>query len=535
MRICALKSRRRARLAIVSSKQRAASAAGPRRVGISEHATLKFKGTAAHAEQIAELQGPGGFDPLAVDVHLAAADGLRRERARLKQPRTPQPAVDAQARRAGAAENSGTVSRSAAMVPRRSRAMSIIAATHTPSPLGGTDPVDSSFLTRLEQQLQGLREQGLYKAERVLSSPQGSVVRTGEREVINLCANNYLGLANHPAMREAAHAAIDRYGYGMASVRFICGTQSVHRELEERLAQFLGTEDAILYSSCFDANGGLFETLLDEQDAVISDALNHASLIDGIRLCKAHRYRYANSDMQELETRLLEAHAARTRLIVTDGVFSMDGTIANLRTICALADRYDALVMVDDSHATGFMGENGRGTPEHCGVAGRIDILTGTLGKALGGASGGYTAARRAVIEWLRQRSRPYLFSNSIAPVVAAVSLRVLDLIEHSAVLRAQLSDNARHFRVALERLGFTLKPGEHPIIPVMLGDAALATRMADRLLEHGVYVIGFSFPVVPKGEARIRTQMSAALSRAELDRAIAAFSSVGRELSVIA
>ncbi|HEX7417529.1 MAG TPA: glycine C-acetyltransferase [Steroidobacteraceae bacterium] len=394
--------------------------------------------------------------------------------------------------------------------------------------------MDANFLGRLEQQLQGLREQGLYKRERVLTSPQGSLVHSGGREVVNLCANNYLGLANHPAMLAAAHAAIDRYGYGMASVRFICGTQTPHRELEERLSGFLGTEDTILYSSCFDANGGLFEALLDEQDAVISDALNHASLIDGIRLCKAQRYRYANNDMDDLERKLKQAQAARTRLIVTDGVFSMDGTIANLRAICDLAERHGALVMVDDSHATGFLGASGRGTPEHCGVAGRIDILTSTLGKALGGASGGFTSGRRAVVESLRQRSRPYLFSNSIPPVVAAVSLRVLDLIEESAALRTQLAQNAAQFRGGLARLGFVLKPGEHPIIPVMLGDAALATRMAERLLEHGIYVIGFSFPVVPKGQARIRTQMSAAHTRSQLERAIAAFALAGRELGLL-
>ena len=387
---------------------------------------------------------------------------------------------------------------------------------------------------RLAGELGALKEQGLYKHERVLSGPQGSVVLTGGREVVNLCANNYLGLANHPAVVAAAREAIEHFGFGMASVRFICGTQTVHKRLEERLSRFLGTEDAILYSSCFDANGGLFETLLDERDAVISDALNHASIIDGIRLCKAERYRYANNDMAELEECLKRAAGARTRLIATDGVFSMDGIVANLRAICDLADRYDALVMVDDSHATGFMGAGGRGTPEHCGVASRIDILTGTLGKALGGASGGYIASRREVVEWLRQRSRPYLFSNSIPPVVAAVGLRVLDLIEHSPELREQLRSNARHFRSALERLGFDLKPGEHPIIPVMLGDAALAGRMADRLLERGVYVIGFSYPVVPKGQARIRTQMSAALTRAQLDTAIEAFAAVGRELKVI-
>ena len=387
---------------------------------------------------------------------------------------------------------------------------------------------------RLRADLRALQEQGLYKSERVLSGPQGSVVHTGAREVVNLCANNYLGLANHPAVVAAARAALERFGFGMASVRFICGTQTVHKELEQRLSAFLGTEDAILYSSCFDANGGLFETLLDERDAVISDALNHASIIDGIRLCKAQRHRYANNDMAELENCLRACAGARTRLIATDGVFSMDGTIADLPGICALADRYDALVMVDDSHATGFMGAGGRGTPEHCAVASRIDILTGTLGKALGGASGGYVASRREVIEWLRQRSRPYLFSNSIAPMVAAAALRVLELLEQAPQLRAQLHENARYFRTGLTRLGFTLKPGEHPIIPVMIGDAALAARMADRLLAHGVYVIGFSYPVVPKGEARIRTQMSAALTRGQLDAALEAFGAVGRELGVI-
>jgi glycine C-acetyltransferase len=392
----------------------------------------------------------------------------------------------------------------------------------------------SSFLDRLRTDIAGLRDQGLYKSERVLAGPQGGTVRTGDREVVNLCANNYLGLANHASIREAGHRALDRFGYGMASVRFICGTQSIHKQLEERLSRFLGKEDTILYSSCFDANGGLFETILDDQDAVISDALNHASIIDGIRLCKAQRLRYANNDMAELEKCLQEAKGARTRLIATDGVFSMDGIIANLRAICDLADRYDALVMVDDSHATGFMGPTGRGTPEHCGVMDRIDIITSTLGKALGGGSGGFIAARKEVVEWLRQRSRPYLFSNSIPPVVAGVSLRVLDLLEGSPELRTQLFEHTRHFRGGLEKIGFDLKPGEHPIIPVMLGDAALAGRMANRLLESGVYVIGFSFPVVPKGQARIRTQMSAALTRPQLDRALEAFASVGKELGIV-
>jgi len=394
--------------------------------------------------------------------------------------------------------------------------------------------MNQAVIERLRGELAALREQGLYKSERVLTGPQGGVVRAGGREVVNLCANNYLGLANHPAVRAAAQRALDAYGYGMASVRFICGTQQIHKELEARLARFLKTEDVILYSSCFDANGGLFETLLDERDAVISDALNHASIIDGIRLCKAQRLRYANSDLTELENCLRQAQGARTRLIATDGVFSMDGFIANLRGICDLAERYDALVMVDDSHATGFMGPTGRGTHEHCGVTARVDILTGTLGKALGGGSGGYVAARREVIEWLRQRSRPYLFSNSIPPVVAAASLAVLDLLEGSTQLREQLLENARFFRAGLTQAGFDLKPGEHPIIPVMLGDATLATRMADALLERGVYVIGFSYPVVPRGQARIRTQMSAALTRAQLERAVAAFTEVGGELGVL-
>jgi glycine C-acetyltransferase len=394
--------------------------------------------------------------------------------------------------------------------------------------------MNEAVIERLRAELAGLRAQGLYKGERVLTSPQGGVVRAGDQDLINLCANNYLGLANHPAVRAAAQRSLDEYGYGMASVRFICGTQQPHKLLEQRLAAFLGHEDVILYSSCFDANGGLFETLLDERDAVISDALNHASIIDGIRLCKAQRLRYANSDMAELEKCLQQAKGARTRLIATDGVFSMDGFIAKLAQICDLAQAHDALVMVDDSHATGFMGAGGRGTPEHCGVAARVDILTGTLGKALGGGSGGYIAARREVIEWLRQRSRPYLFSNSIPPVVAAASLAVLELIEHTPQLRAQLFDNTRFFRAGLAKAGFTLKPGEHPIIPVMLGDAALAGRMSEALLARGVYVIGFSYPVVPQGQARIRTQMSAALTREQLTRALEAFASVGRELGVL-
>jgi glycine C-acetyltransferase len=395
--------------------------------------------------------------------------------------------------------------------------------------------MDREFLDRLAHQTDDLKSSGLFKPERVLSSPQQPVVRLVDgRELINLCANNYLALANHPSVREAAHRAIDRYGYGMASVRFICGTQSVHKELEARLSTFLGTDDAILYSSCFDANGGLFETLLDEQDAVISDALNHASIIDGIRLCKAQRLRYANDDLDELETRLKEAAGARVKLIATDGVFSMDGVIARLHEICDLAQKYGALVMVDDSHATGFVGNGGRGTPEFRNVLGRIDILTGTLGKALGGAAGGYTAARREIVAWLRQRSRPYLFSNSVPPVIAATTLRVLDLIESGDELRARLRDNTTHFRRRMTDAGFQIVPGEHPIAPVMLGDAALAAKFAEKLLALGVYVIGFSYPVVPMGKARIRTQMSAGHDRAQVDRAVEAFITVGRELGVV-
>ena len=394
--------------------------------------------------------------------------------------------------------------------------------------------MDNPIIERLDESLAQLQAGGLFKRERVLQGPQGAHVLTDGEELINLCANNYLGLASHPDVIAAVHAAVDRYGYGMASVRFICGTQTPHRELEQRLSQFLGTEDTILFPSCFDANGGLFETLLDEQDAVISDALNHASIIDGIRLSKAKRFRYENSDMAGLEQCLQEASGARTKLIATDGVFSMDGTIANLRGVCDLAERYGALVMVDDSHATGFMGRNGRGTHEHCDVMGRVDILTGTLGKALGGASGGYVSARRSVVAWLRQRSRPYLFSNSVSPIVAAVSLRVLDMIEEDPSLRTRVHDNAMRFRAGLAAAGLSLVPGEHPIIPVMLGDATLATEMAERLLRRGIYVIGFSYPVVPMGQARIRTQMSSALSTADLDRAIEAFTGVANELGVV-
>jgi len=395
--------------------------------------------------------------------------------------------------------------------------------------------VIGEFRERLRQNTAELESAGLLKRERLIGSAQGPVVHLADgREMINLCANNYLGLANHPAVIEAAHAALERYGYGVASVRFICGTQSVHRELEERLSAYLGMEDTILYSSCFDANGGLFETLLDEGDAVISDALNHASIIDGIRLCKARRLRYANGDLDELEACLKEAHGARVRLIATDGVFSMDGSIARLGEICDLADRHGALVMVDDSHATGFIGARGRGSHELRGVMERIDILTGTLGKALGGASGGYVAARKEIVAWLRQRSRPYLFSNSIPPVVAAGTLSVLDLLESSTLLSERLHANARQFRAGMQALGFDLVPGEHPIIPIMLGEAPLAARLAERMLAENIYVVAFSFPVVPKGKARIRTQMNAAHTAEQLEHVIAAFGRAGRELGII-
>ena len=393
----------------------------------------------------------------------------------------------------------------------------------------------NEFRERLERDTEALDAAGLLKRERVIGTAQGPVIKlTDGQEMINLCANNYLGLANHPAVLQAAHDALARYGYGVASVRFICGTQTVHRELEERLSAYLSTEDAILYSSCFDANGGLFETLLDGEDAVISDALNHASVIDGIRLCKARRLRYANDDLNELEQALKDSQTARVRLIATDGVFSMDGSIARLKEICDLADRYGALVMVDDSHATGFIGARGRGTHEFRGVVGRIDIMTGTFGKALGGASGGYVAARKEIVGWLRQRSRPYLFSNSIAPPVAAATLQVLDLLESSGDLRERLHANARYFREQMQSLGFNLIPGEHPIIPIMLGDAPLAVKLAERVQAQGVYVVAFAFPVVPHGKARIRTQMSAAHSREQLDQVIQAFKVAGRELDVI-
>jgi glycine C-acetyltransferase len=387
----------------------------------------------------------------------------------------------------------------------------------------------------LSNEINTLKSNGLYKKERIIASPQQAVISLADgSEVINLCANNYLGLADHPTLIECGQKALEQYGYGLSSVRFICGTQTIHKELEKRLADFLGKQDAILYSSCFDANGGLFEPLLNEEDALISDALNHASIIDGIRLCKAKRYVYPNNDMESLETHLKEASSARFRLIATDGVFSMDGSLAKLDRICELAQQYDALVMVDDSHAIGFMGEHGAGTPDYYGVTDQIDILTGTLGKALGGASGGYTAAKTEIVTWLRQRSRPYLFSNTLAPVVAAVSIETLKLIEKNPTLRNTLHENSAYFRTGLTKLGFYLLPGEHPIIPVMIGDAKLASQMADALLHEGIYVVGFSFPVVPHGKARIRTQMSAAHTKAHLDKALAAFEKIGRSLGII-
>ena len=386
----------------------------------------------------------------------------------------------------------------------------------------------------LTQQLDDLRSAGLYKTERVIATPQNAHINvSGGQPVLNLCANNYLGLASHPAVVDAAHQALDRWGYGLSSVRFICGTQEIHRQLETEISQFLGTEDTILYSSCFDANGGLFETLLTGDDAIISDELNHASIIDGVRLCKAQRYRYRNSDMAELEARLRDAASARSRLITTDGVFSMDGSIANLPAICDLADRYDALVMVDDSHAVGFMGIRGRGTHEHHGVMDRVDIITGTLGKALGGASGGYTSGRREIVEMLRQRSRPYLFSNSVAPVIVAASIAAIRLLVQSTELRDKLHANTQLFRSRLGQLGFDILAGEHPIVPIMFGDAALATRVADRMLEKGIYVIGFSYPVVPQGTARIRTQISAAHGTDDLEFAVEKFRETKRELEL--
>jgi glycine C-acetyltransferase len=389
-----------------------------------------------------------------------------------------------------------------------------------------------SMRTDLTRQLQEIRDAGLWKPERVIGSPQGANVAVLDREVLNLCANNYLGLADDPRVVAAAHEALDRWGYGLASVRFICGTQEIHKELESALSDFLGTEDTILYSSCFDANGGIFEALFDERDAIISDALNHASIIDGVRLCKAQRFRYANRDMADLEAQLKEASNARYRIVVTDGVFSMDGYLAPLPDICSLAERYNALVMVDDSHAVGFVGADGRGTPERFDVMGRIDAITGTLGKALGGASGGYVSGRRELVAMLRQRSRPYLFSNSVAPPIVATSLKVLELMRSASDLREKLRDNTEFFRRRMTEEGFDILPGEHPIVPVMIGDAARASRLAELMLERGVYVIGFSYPVVPQGKARIRAQVSAAHSRDDLERAVQAFVSSRAEMN---
>ncbi|MEM7358785.1 MAG: glycine C-acetyltransferase [Pseudomonadota bacterium] len=400
--------------------------------------------------------------------------------------------------------------------------------------------MSKAFTEHLQAEIDQVREAGLYKSERVIVTAQQAEVGVeaagDEQAVLNFCANNYLGLANHPALIDAAKNGLDEHGFGMASVRFICGTQDIHKTLEAKLSSFLGMEDTILYSSCFDANAGLFETLLGPDDAIISDALNHASIIDGVRLCKAKRYRYANNDMQELEAQLQAADAAgaRFKLIATDGVFSMDGVIANLVGICDLADKYDAMVMVDDSHAVGFIGDNGRGSHEYCGVMDRVDIVTGTLGKAMGGASGGFTSASKEIVEWLRQRSRPYLFSNSLAPAIVNASIRVLDLLAEGGELREALSRNSAHFRQRMSEAGFTLAGADHAIIPVMLGDAKLAGEMAARMLDRGIYVVGFSFPVVPKGQARIRTQMSAAHSLAQIDTAVDAFIDIGKEMGII-
>ena len=397
--------------------------------------------------------------------------------------------------------------------------------------------MSAAFISHLQSQIEATKEDGLYKKERVITSQQQADIGVANGEhVINFCANNYLGLANNESLIEAAKKGLDSHGFGVASVRFICGTQDIHKQLEASISDFLGTEDTILYPSCFDANGGLFETLLGPEDAIISDALNHASIIDGVRLCKAKRYRYANNDMAALEEQLKQADAdgARFKIIASDGVFSMDGVIADLASICDLADKYDAMVMVDDCHATGFLGENGKGSHEYCGVMGRVDIITGTLGKALGGASGGYTSGKKEVVEWLRQRSRPYLFSNSVAPPIVSASLKVFEMMKEGDELRANLWRNANHFRTRMEEAGFTLAGKDHAIIPVMLGDARLASEMADKMLEKGIYVIGFSYPVVPKGQARIRTQMSAGHSLEHVDKAVDAFIEVGRELGVI-
>ena len=394
--------------------------------------------------------------------------------------------------------------------------------------------MNEKFIDRLRTEIEEIKESGLFKNERTIASPQGAEITVSEKQVLNFCANNYLGLSSHPKIIEAAHRSIDDHGYGMSSVRFICGTQDIHKELEQKLATFLGTEDTILYAAAFDANGGVFEPLFNEQDAIISDALNHASIIDGVRLCKAQRYRYEHNNMDDLETKLKESAHLRSRIIVTDGVFSMDGTIAQLDKICDLADKYDAIVMVDECHASGFVGKTGRGTHEYRGVMGRIDIITGTLGKALGGASGGFTTGRREIIEVLRQRSRPYLFSNTLAPSITGASISVLDMLSETTELRDKLERNTRYFRRKMTEAGFDIKPGEHPIVPIMLYDSVLAAKFADALLKEGIYVIGFFFPVVPKGQARIRVQISAAHEQEHLDKAINAFTGIGKELGVL-
>ena len=394
--------------------------------------------------------------------------------------------------------------------------------------------MNENFVNRIEKEVEEIRGSGLYKTERTITSPQAAEITVNGKTVLNFCANNYLGLSSHPKVIEAAHAAIESHGYGMSSVRFICGTQDLHKELEHKIAQFLGTEDAILYAACFDANGGVFESLFNENDAIISDALNHASIIDGVRLCKAQRFRYEHNNMADLEAKLKEAGSLRSRIIVTDGVFSMDGTIAQLDKICDLADTYDAIVMIDECHASGFMGKTGRGTHEYRGVMGRIDIITGTLGKALGGASGGFTSGRKEVIDMLRQRSRPYLFSNTLAPSIAGASIAVLDMLSETTELRDKLESNTKYFRTKMTAAGFDIKPGEHPIVPIMLYDAVVAQNFAAELLNEGIYVIGFFFPVVPKGQARIRVQLSAGHEQRHLDKAISAFTKIGKKLSVL-
>jgi len=394
--------------------------------------------------------------------------------------------------------------------------------------------MNENFVSRVGQEVNEIKASGLYKTERTITSPQGAEIMVNGKTALNFCANNYLGLSSHPKVIEAAHAAIESHGYGMSSVRFICGTQDIHKELEQKIAQFLGTEDSILYAACFDANGGVFESLFNENDAIISDALNHASIIDGVRLCKAQRFRYEHNNMADLETKLKEAGTLRSRIIVTDGVFSMDGTIAQLDKICDLADKYDAIVMIDECHASGFMGKTGRGTHEYRGVMGRIDVITGTLGKALGGASGGFTSGRKEIIDLLRQRSRPYLFSNTLAPSITGASIAVLNMLSETTELRDKLERNTKYFRTKMTEVGFEIKPGEHPIVPIMLYDAVVAQNFAAELLDEGIYVIGFFFPVVPKGQARIRVQLSAAHDQKHLDKAISAFTKIGKKLNVL-